>query len=120
MNRARIAKTVLTLLTAAAIGFSGPALGNYVEEIEVKGKAVNDGKSIRVSFGDLNTSSEEGAEALYRRLQHASRLVCDVDGSQKTRLVEMTAAAKRCYEDLLDDSVRKVNKEMVTQIHEGK
>ncbi len=120
MNRARIARTVLVLLTAAVFGVSGSALADYVDEIEVKGQAVTDGKSVKVTFGDLNTSSEQGAEALYRRLQHASRLVCDVDGSQKTRLTEMTAAAKRCYDDLLDDSVRKVNREMVTQIHEGK
>ena len=37
------------------------------------------GRAEKVSYSDLNVDKEEGAQALYRRLQRASKRVCGVE-----------------------------------------
>ena len=111
------AKTVLVMIAAFAVGMAGTAWSDYVDEIEVSGKATG---QVKVTFGDLNLANEQGAEALYRRLQRASKIVCDISGSEKTRLAEVTAETKLCYDATLSGSVERINNDLVTVIHAGR
>ena len=120
MKGTTLKKTLLAVTTSVIFGTAGIAFADYVDEIEVIGKASVDVKSVKVTFGDLNTGNKQGAEALYRRLQQASRVVCDVAGSRKTRLPDMTAEAKRCYQTALSESVERLDQTLVTGIHEGR
>ena len=114
------AKTVLVMIAAFAVGMAGTAWSDYVDEIEDSGKATGQVKSVKVTFGDLNLANEQGAEALYRRLQRASKIVCDISGSEKTRLAEVTAETKLCYDATLSGSVERINNDLVTVIHAGR
>ena len=98
------AKTVLVMIAAFAVGMAGTAWSDYVDEIEVSGPAR------RVN---------ELASA-YRRLQRASKIVCDISGSEKTRLAEVTAETKLCYDATLSGSVERINNDLVTVIHAGR
>ena len=119
MRRARNVKTVLVTIAAFAVGMIGSAWADNVEEIEVTGKAVNQVKTVKVSFGDLNLDNAKGAEVLYRRLQQASEIVCDVSGAEKNRTVEFSAEARTCYDATLTRSVQQIDNSLVTEFHEG-
>jgi UrcA family protein len=49
--------------------------------------------SVRVSFSDLDMSTEAGANTLYRRITSAARQVCP---NQDTRDLALTTAAEHC------------------------
>ena len=119
MKATNLARTVLVLVTSLFFGLAGFAAADYVDEIEVTGKSNVDVKTVKVTFGDLNLANEQGAQALYRRLEQASKMVCDVAGSKKTRLHEMNAEAQHCYRTVLWRSVERLDKALVTGIHEG-
>ena len=84
------------------------------------GKAVSQVKSVKVAFGDLNLENEQGAEALYRRLQRASRMVCDISGAEKARLTEVKAETRLCYDATLSGAIERLDSSLVTGIHEGR
>ncbi len=120
MRRETKVRTVLVMLTAAAVGMTGAAWGDYIDEIEVTGKAVDQVRSVKVTFGDLNADNEQGAAALYRRLQRASKIVCDISGADKRKLTEVKAEAKLCYDTTLAGAVERLDRTLVTGIHEGR
>lgn len=120
MRRERNVRTELAMITALVVGMTGAAWADYIDEIEVTGKAVDQVKSVKVTFGDLNVDKDQGAEALYRRLQRASKMVCDISGAEKRRLTEVTAEAKLCYDTTLSGAVERLDKTLVTGIHEGR
>ena len=119
MKARNLARTVLVLVTSVLFGIAGFAAADYVDEIEVTGKGNVDVKTVKVTFGDLNLTNDQGAQALYRRLEQASKIVCDVAGSQKTRLHELNAEAQRCYQTALSQSVERLDKALLTGIHDG-
>ncbi|MDH3439356.1 MAG: UrcA family protein [Gammaproteobacteria bacterium] len=111
MKTERFVNSILAIIATIAIGVSGAALADDVEELK--------GKSVKVTFEDLSLEKESGAHALYRRLQHASKAACGVDASRKSRSAGATSDAYRCYREVLTASVKKVDNELLTQIHEG-
>ena len=78
-----------------------------------------DSGALRVSYSDLDLSSDEGVAVLYTRLQSASREACDVGSYQKKASVKATLAANACYADVLSKVVAKVGSDKLTAIHES-
>ena len=66
-----------------------------------------------VSYADLNLESEAGVRALYRRLQYASKKVCNA----RSVLVQYQASA--CYRKTLSNAVEKFDNEDLIRIHAG-
>ena len=83
------------------------------EEDEIKGRTV------KVSYADLNLEKEQGARTLYRRLQHASKKACGVESSKNSGSVRAVSDAYRCYRQTLTAQVNKIDIEILTGIHEG-
>jgi UrcA family protein len=112
MKIQKVANLIVAVFATVAIGASGVGLADETED-ELKGRTV------KVTFDDLNLGKKSGAHALYRRLQHASKAACGVDASRKARGAGATSDAYRCYRTVLATSVKKVNNALVTRIHEG-
>ena len=93
-----IAASLITLIWAACSA-QARAAGETVVGVE------------KVSYGDLNLSTEAGAQVLYRRLRRAADQACTIQGS----LVK--AGWRACYEKALNSAVASVNKPMVTALH---
>lgn len=68
-----------------------------------------------VHYGDLDLSTEAGANTLYHRLQSASRLVCRSFDSAD---ISQRAKWQACYRQALSGAVSKVNRETVTALHD--
>ncbi len=101
------------VVTFVVTVLSGPAvvLANPISYIEV-GKA-------SVSYADLNLESEEGVRDLYRRLQHASKVVCSAKSLKITLSPFVNYQVRGCYRHTLSDAVDKVDNEDLTRIHAG-
>ena len=72
-----------------------------------------------VSYADLNLESEEGVRALYRRLQYASKEVCDARSPEITRSVFIQYQASACYRKTLSNAVEKFDNDNLTRMHAG-
>jgi len=72
--------------------------------------------SVTVSFGDLDLSSPDGANALYRRIQAAARQVCGYAGGD----LSAQSIWKGCYRQAVADAVGKVNSPLLTALHTGR
>lgn len=99
MNSLNIIRNVLS---AAIVGtlVSGYALSaGAADTTEVR--------SITVKFGDLNTSSPEGAAALYGRIRAAANTVCSPNESIGS---PFRTAFETCVHKAIADAVTKVNR----------
>ncbi len=69
---------------------------------------------VTVSYADLNLENKEDVQALYRRLQRASRKVCGstYPGEDHQRI-------GACYRATLSNSVDKADNDDLTRIHAG-
>jgi UrcA family protein len=68
----------------------------------------------KVTYGDLNLDSEQGAKALYNRLRSAAKEVCAPFESIELarRIVWQT-----CVDHAVTSAVEQVNRPMVTAVH---
>ena len=73
--------------------------------------------SVRVSFADLDISSDAGLILLYRRLRNASEDVCGPITYQKAGNLNRLAHNKACYKGTLASAVEKVGSEALTELH---
>jgi UrcA family protein len=73
-------------------------------------------RSVTVSYRDLDLSSPEGANALYRRIQAAAKEVCGRPGAD---LLEQSVW-RGCYRHAIADAVGKVNSPLLTAVHTGR
>ena len=71
MKESKLFKSLLAAIVVVAL--SAPTIASADGKNELKGV------SVKVSYADLNLEKQEGAKALYRRLQQASKRACDVD-----------------------------------------
>jgi UrcA family protein len=101
----------------------GNALSAFVIGITFLGVAlasqpvlVDDALSAKVQFGDLNLNSAAGAKILYGRLSKAARSVCS---PFESRELATTAKWHNCYDRALAAAVAKIDKPMVTQLHDS-
>ncbi len=63
--------------------------------------------SVRVPYGDLNLTSEQGADTLHARVAAAAREVCAPDGLD-IRNLKAYAAARTCESQAIANAVREV------------
>ena len=111
MNYETFKKWLPAAVAAVSIGFSGAAMADEPDELK--------GKSVKVTFEDLNVEKEPGAHALYRRLQHASKAACGVESSGKSQTARAKSESYRCYREVLTASVKRVDNKLVSRIHDG-
>ncbi len=111
MKESNLVKGFITAVAIFAI--SAPAIAAAGAYNGLKGK------SVKVSYADLNLQKEEGAQVLYRRIQQASRQACGVESLKIAGSVAQFSAAKRCYRDTLSATVDKLDSVEVTKIHES-
>lgn len=113
MNKSMtLAVRTMTISAVFALGFgtcaaSAAALSN--------GQPVGDGaKQYVVRFPDLDLSKMAGATALYARLRHAARVVCD---PLQSRELGIAAKYRACMDRAVADAVAGVNRPLVSKYH---
>jgi UrcA family protein len=72
-------------------------------------------RSVRVSYGDLNLASEQGANTLYARVAAAARQVCGADGVD-ARDLHAYAAERSCESHAIANAVRAVQSPSVASL----
>jgi UrcA family protein len=73
-------------------------------------------RSMKVSYSDLDLSTQAGAATLYNRIRGAARQVCGYEGVTYTD----HSSWKRCFNGAVGNAVTKVNSPRLTALHEGK
>jgi UrcA family protein len=68
----------------------------------------------RVTYGDLNLESPEGAKALYSRLRSAAQEVCSPFDSKE---LSHRGAWRACVDGALEAAVAKIDKPLVSALH---
>jgi len=111
MRQQTITKWILAAFAAAVVGAATPVLADGADKLK--------GKAVKVPYPDINAQKEPGAHTLCRRLHHAANQACGVDDARKIRSARATSDAYRCYRKSLSASVKKVNNELLTRIHDG-
>ena len=109
MKESKLYKGLLTTIIVAALG--APAIASADAKSELQGV------SVEVSYADLNLEKQEGAKAMYRRLQQASRQACGYRGLRVAGSIAANIDAQQCYREALSATVEKLDSELVTQIH---
>jgi UrcA family protein len=109
MKESKLYKSLLATIVVVALG--APAIASADARSELQGR------SVKVSYADLNLEKQEGAKALYRRLQQASKQACDVGSLHEEGSVKRLGEARQCYNSALTKAVQKVDNELVSQIH---
>ena len=72
---------------------------------------------IKVSFADLNISSKQGINTLYKRLQNASEEVCGPLTYLEAGNLSLLTQNKQCYQETLSSAVKKVGSDALTELH---
>jgi len=109
MKESKLLKGLLATIIAIVLGAPTIAFADAKSGLQ--------GISVKVSYGDLNLEKQEGAKALYRRLQQASKRACDVRGLTVEGSLKRVTEARQCYREALSAAVDKIDNELVTQIH---
>jgi UrcA family protein len=109
MNTSHIRLSFVSLAALAAIACGSTrvsAADGYVSH------------SVKVSYADLNLSSEAGAATLYQRIRSAARNVCSPEPGE--RPLERYRDWKQCYETAINNAVGKVNSPLLSALHGSK
>ncbi len=109
MKESKLFKGFLAGIIIVALG--APA---YVTAAD---KSDLNGVSVKVSYGDLNLEKYEGAKALYRRLQQASRQACGLRSFSRERSLKSHTEELDCYGNALSEAVAEIDNDLLTQIH---
>jgi UrcA family protein len=94
------------LLVVAAAASVAPAVG-----VAAPGTTT----SVTIDYTDLNTSTEAGAQALYRRIRAAARDVC---GRPEFRSFELTRLRNECVDEAIAAAVAGVNRPQLSAVHQ--
>ena len=109
MKLTKLYQCFIAATVAFALGF--PVIASAADENDIKVRTV------KVSYADLDLKKPEGAKALYRRLQKASRQACDVRPPREVGSAKRVNEAKKCYSVALKAAVDEVDSELLSQIH---
>lgn len=72
---------------------------------------------MRVSLGDLNTSTTEGAKAALARIEFSAGAFCDANAGRQS--LERTAVVNHCMTTMTRKSVAQLDAPMVTALLDG-
>jgi UrcA family protein len=72
-------------------------------------------RSVVVRYADLNLGSAEGARTLYARLSSAAEAACG--GEQYKAGLRRSRAYRACYDQTLDEAVRKIDSQHLLALH---
>jgi len=72
---------------------------------------------IKVSFADLDISSNRGVNALYKRLQNASEEACGPITYTEAGNLNQLTRNKHCYQETLGSAVEKVDSDALRELH---
>ncbi len=109
MKESKLYKGLMATIIIVALG--APVIASADAGSELKGTAV------KVSYADLNLEKQQGAKALYQRLQQASRRACgfrSLDGKASVRTLR---DAQQCYREALSEAVAEIGNELLTEVH---
>ena len=109
MKESKLYRSLLAIIVVVALG--APAIASAGPKSELQGK------SVKVAYADLNLEKQEGAKALYRRLQQASKQACDYRGLKISGSIKRMVETKQCYHETLTEAVAEVDSELVTELH---
>lgn len=96
-------------ILCAALGasvFMGAATAAWAEDGQM-----------RVSLGDVNTGTTEGAKTALARIEFSAGTFCDADAGRQS--LERSAAVNRCMANMTRKSVAQLNAPMVTALLDG-
>ena len=111
MKESKLFKGLLAAIVLVALGAPAYATADASSQLQ--------GKSVKVSYGDLNLEKYEGAKALYRRLQQASKQACNVRSLREEGSLIRVAEGRQCYLDTLSKAVAEIDNELLTKIHKS-
>lgn len=74
--------------------------------------------TVRVEIGDIDASSNAGADRLLRRLRHAVDQVCDVQTGLHTR--RQLREASQCRRETMQQAVAQLDNPVVTARYQGR
>lgn len=101
MFRTFVAATVLGMIAMAPVAAADPFERN----------------AIKVSYADLNLSSEAGAKSLLARIKTASKQVCGPRPS--SRDVRQSFHYQACYQDSLSQAVAAIDSPVLSAMLDG-
>ena len=99
------AMEVVTVEAVREIIVGKSPIGAPIKELSIRS---------RVSYADLDLTTDAGVEALYRRLKVAARQVCSV---YEDYMLERAIKHRGCYNQALTEAVTKVNVETLSALH---
>ena len=102
------------LMFGIAMLFVGASMPRAFAEVNL-----DPGSSIKVKYGDLNLASQSGVAALYRRLDKASRRVCNMEDDPVIARMHRSQWIK-CYQIAFGNAVRDVNNQKLTAMFQEK
>jgi UrcA family protein len=109
MKSSKLCQSLVATLAIFALG--APAIASADDKSDFRGV------SMKVSYADLNLEKSEGVKTSYRRLQKASRHLCEYRTPRDERSIEVLSDARQCYHNTLSAAVEKIDNELLTQIH---
>ncbi len=114
MNKSMtFAVRAMTISAVVALGFGASAASAATFS---NLQPVSDGaKQYVVRFPDLDLSKAAGAAALYARLRHAARVVCD---PMDSREMGIAAIYRACMDQAVANAVAGVNSPLLSQYHQ--
>jgi UrcA family protein len=78
----------------------------------VQADPISETRTMTVHYGDLNTTNSLGAAALYARIHHAAKVVCQ--GFESNRNLPLTRQYEDCVHQALVGAIADVNQAAVT------
>lgn len=109
MKSSKLCQSLVASLLIFVLG--APVIATADDKSDLKGV------SMKISYADLNLEKSDGAKTLYRRLQKASRHLCEFRTPRDERSLEVVSAARQCYVNTLAAAVKKIDNELLTQIY---
>lgn len=111
MKESNIVRSLVIAIAVFAI--SAPAIASSGAGDELSGK------SVKVTYADLDLQKEAGVQVFYRRLKNASRQACGVSSRKAIGSLSRMADVQRCYRDALSAAIEKINNPKLSKIHES-
>ena len=104
-----------TMGAVIAVGFS--TVTASAADLAADASVTEGSHSYLVRYADLDLSKTAGAAAVYSRISHAARIVCQsLDG----RPLDMAVKYRSCLQQAVAKAVADVNSPLVSQYHESR